>query len=130
MTGDLYRSRGTRRGWINCQPILAMRWSVLPVNLPTERHAYEFTNALPAADAGLVFDPGIYFSRADHPDPVAHPALRLHAARRRARGCDVVAVRLADRQLFQHPHHRAARKVRDVGRDRRLLRHALCGPLG
>ena len=47
--------------------------------------------------------------RADHPDPAPHPALRLYEARRRPGHGAPAVVRLADRQLFQHPDHDPAR---------------------
>ena len=53
--------------------------------------------------------------RADHPDPAPHPPLRLYEARRRSGRGAAAVVRLADRQLFQHPDHGPARALRPSG---------------
>ena len=45
-------------------------------------------------------------------------------------GALLLAVRLADRQLFQYSDHDPARTTGQVGADRRFLRHALCRAAG
>src|SRR3979411_72031 len=75
-----------------------------------------------AADAGIVFDPGIPGYRAGHSDPASHPPLCLYAARGGTGDRATAAVRFTGRQLFQYSHYGFAGRDGPGGPERRFLR--------
>src|SRR4029077_2274773 len=79
---------------------------------------YGSLDALSAADAGTVFDPGLPGCRADHPDSASHSPICLYEARGKPGHGPCPVVRLAGRQLFQYSGHNPARSAGQVGADR------------